>query len=111
MTNAEPDSANVLLFEVLTPMGFSVRCTREYWLAKVVGDHPIMAGRDQEVKAALAEPIEVRQSAHDTGVMLFYRMGEKRLVCVVVRHLNGDGFLITAYPTDVMKKGEKRWPV
>lgn len=87
------DANNSLLFEVMTPLGFAVRCTVEYWQAKVVADHPVMAGREEAVRRTLAEPAEIR------------------LVCVVARRLNGDGFLITAYPTDVVKKGTKLWPV
>ncbi len=30
-------------------------------------------------------------------------------VCVVARHLNGEGFIITAYRTNLIKIGETVW--
>jgi hypothetical protein len=30
-------------------------------------------------------------------------------LCIVARHLNGDGFIITAYITDKIKEGEVVW--
>jgi len=42
-----------LLFEVLTPLGFSVRVTRSYWELICTIKHPIMAGRETDVKATL----------------------------------------------------------
>ncbi len=100
-----------LLFEVLTPLGFRVRVTHAYWQLIVTIKHPIMAHRENEVQAALREPGEIRRSKSDPEVFLFYspeRAG--RWVCAVARRQDGSGFLITAYPTDAIKEGEKVWP-
>jgi hypothetical protein len=100
-----------LLFEVQTPLGFSVRVTRAYWNLIVTIKHPVMNGRDQEVKDTLRNPSEIRQSRSDPHVYLFYkakRVG--RWVCAVSKRLNGEGFLITAYPTENIKEGELVWP-
>ena len=100
-----------VLWEVTTPLGFRVRVTRPYWELIVTMKHPVMAGCDADVQAALASPDEIRQSKNDTAVLLFYkRTGARRWVCAVARRLNDDGFLITTYPTDVMKEGERIWP-
>ena len=37
---------------------------------------------------------------------LHYRKSDGRYCCVVVKHLNGDGFVVTAYFTDTIKAGE-----
>jgi hypothetical protein len=43
----------------------------------------------------------------DPNVYLFYKSkGIRRWVCAVARRLNGDGFLVTTYPTDAIKEGE-----
>lgn len=97
------------LFEVMSPLGFTVRCYEDYWHDKVLSDHPVMAERVEAVKQTLVDRVEVRVSRQDAQVFLFYNPDEKRLVCVVARQLNGDGFLITAYPTDAMKKGDIVW--
>jgi hypothetical protein len=100
-----------LLFEVLTPLGFRVRVTRSYWELIITVKHPVMAGRENDVKDALEKPGEIRQSRSDETVYLFYkseRIG--RWVCAVAKRLNGEGFLITTYPTDAIKEGEHIWP-
>jgi hypothetical protein len=104
-------SPEELLFEVLTPLGFRVRVTRAYWEVIITVKHPVMAGREDAVKDTLQNPGEIRQSKSDFAVYLFYkpeRIG--RWACAVARRLDGDGFLITAYPTDAIKEGELVWP-
>jgi hypothetical protein len=99
-----------LLFEVLTPLGFRVHVTAEYWQVIVTIKHPAMLGREADVEEALRNPDEIRLSKTDPSVYLFYKpekMG--RWVCAVTKRLDGEGFLITAYPTDAVKEGERIW--
>lgn len=104
-----PTDAEVL-FEVMTPLGFRVRVTVGYWQLITTIKHPVMAGRELQVKAALGEPDEIRTSTRDSAVYLFYKSErEGRWVCAVSRRLDGEGFLITAYPTDAVKEGERVW--
>lgn len=100
-----------LLFEVMTPLGFWVRVTRTYWEVITAIKHPVMAGREADVQDTLQNPEEIRVSRKDPNVHLFYkpeRIG--RWFCAVTNRLNGEGFLITAYPTDAVKEGERIWP-
>jgi hypothetical protein len=100
-----------ILWEVVTPLGFRVRVTRAYWQVIVTVKHPVMAGREADVQATLASPDEIRQSRTDTEVYLFYkRERASRWLCAVAKRLDGEGFLITTYPTDVVKEGERIWP-
>ena len=100
-----------MLFDVMTPLGFRVRVTRAYWNLIVSIKHPIMAEHTKDVKKALQNPEEIRRSKQDRAVYLFYRTHRKgRWVCAVSKKLHGAGFLITAYPTDAIKTGEKIWP-
>lgn len=104
-------SANDLLFEALTPLGFRVRVSRSYWQVIITIKHPVMAGREWDVKDTLENPSEVRSSQNDPAVYLFYSPERKgRWVCAVAKRLNGDGFLITTYPTDAIKEGRRIWP-
>jgi hypothetical protein len=68
-----------------------------------------MAGKIEAVKQTLVEPDEIRQSKGDDKVFLFYRTDGKRWICAVVRQLNGEGFLITTYPTNSIKEGKPVW--
>lgn len=97
------------LFEVDTPLGFSVRCTVAYWRFIISDKHPIMAGREEDVQKTLADPDVVRRSRQDPEVYLFYREEKSRWLCAVVRRENASGFLITTYPTDIIKIGEIVW--
>lgn len=98
-------------FEVETPLGFRVRSTVVYWDLITTVKHPVMAGREEEVKATLTTPDEVRISKSDATVYLFYRTaGQKRWVCAVAKRMNGDGFLVTAYRTSAIKEGMQIWP-
>lgn len=102
--------ADDLFFEVTTPLGFSVRVTRDYWELIVTIKHPVMRGGEADVQNALREPDEVRRSRNDPAVHLFYRRERpKRWICVVAKRLDGDGFLITTFPTDAIKEGELIW--
>ena len=99
-----------LLFEVSTPLGFRVRVTRDYWELIVTVKHPVMQGRATDVQGILKTPDEVRRSRSDPTVFLFYRAEQPgRWLCTVVKRLNDEGFLITTYPTDAIKEGERVW--
>lgn len=101
---------STVLFEAETPLGFRVRVTCAYWELITTVKHPVMAGLESAVRRALEEPGEIRQSRSDPAVYLFYRAAGQRWICAVAKRLNGDGFLITAYPTDAIKEGARVWP-
>ncbi len=98
-----------VLFEVQSVLGRTIRLTRRYWLKIVRDKHPVMRGKEQHVQKALAEPVEVRRSKSDPAVHLYYRRYGQRFICVVARHQNGDGFVITTYISDNIKEGEIVW--
>ena len=96
-------------FEILTPLGFRVRTSHEYW-QKLIIKHPDIADLETEVKQALASADEIRQSNRDSNVLLFYLiLNRTRWVVVVARKVNSNGFVITAYQTDAIKEGEVLW--
>ncbi|MDX2098893.1 MAG: DUF4258 domain-containing protein [Leptolyngbyaceae cyanobacterium bins.59] len=77
--------------------------------------HPEMAEMEVAIEIALSNPEVVRRSNTDSTVYLYYRyhedtgVGDKWL-CVVVKYLEDDAFIITAYLTDKLKAGEQVWP-
>ena len=99
-----------LLFQVDTPLEFSVRTTIHYWNYLVAEKHETLRGRESDIAEALGDPSEVRRSRRDSSVFLFYRFERPgRWLCVVAKRLNGEGFITTAYPTDAIKEGETVW--
>jgi hypothetical protein len=86
-----------------------VRTTVGYW-SLIETKHPKLRDRAQEVVDVLGHPDQVCQSQQDATVYLFYRVDQFCLLCAVVKRLDGDGFLITAYPCDKVKEGNRIWP-
>jgi hypothetical protein len=77
--------------------------------------HQEMATMEAEIARVLQSPAEVRLSRSDDTVQLFYEFYAQTLVggkwlCVVVKYLSDDGFVVTAYLTDQLKPGESIWP-
>jgi hypothetical protein len=100
-----------ILFEARTPLGFTVRVSRDYWTIITTIKHPIMAGCEAEVQGVLESPEEIRRSKREANVYLFYRSRRnRRWVCAVSKQEGRLGFLITAYLTGAIKEGEKIWP-
>ncbi len=84
--------------------------TKGYWKLIVTTKHPVMTGREGDVKRALEQPDEIRQSKFDEWVYLFYKAErEKRWICAVSKQTGEEGFLITTYPTDAIKEGVQIW--
>jgi hypothetical protein len=104
---AAPD----VLFAILTPNGLRVRVSRDRWELITTVKHPVMAGGETRVRAALKSPDEIRQSRTDPEVLPFYKAeAPRRWTCAVVKRTNDEAFLVTAYPTDAIKEGVRIWP-
>jgi hypothetical protein len=95
-------------FKIKTPLGAEIRVTKDYWNYLITKKHPVMHGKEEIVIETLRDPDEIRRSIIDHSIFLYYKRHE-RLYCAVARHINGNGFLITAYPTDKVKEGETVW--
>jgi len=103
-------ASDEILFRVDTPLGFEVRTTLRYWNLVIIEKHVVIRERESSVAEALEDPNEIRRSRSDANVFLFYRVERPgRWLCVVSKRLNGDGFIITVYPTDGIKEGETVW--
>jgi len=101
--------ANEMLFEVTCVLDKRIRTTNAYWEKIIRDKHPVMKGKEKQVQETLQNAEQVRRSKSDTKVHLYYKKSGKRYVCVVAKHLNDDGFVITAYLTDNIKEGEIVW--
>src|SRR5690242_13125615 len=98
-----------IYFEVLSCLGKKIRVTRPHWLNITERKHPELAGFAREIQATLIDADSVRLSREDESVFLYYKRLGKYHVCVVCRHLNGDGFIVTVYLTDRPKEGTEIW--
>ena len=80
----------------------------------IESDHPEMSGQLEKIENTLSSPDIIVKSRTDPEVELFYRnykttpVSEKYL-CVAVKALEDNLFIITAYFTDTIKGGEVLW--
>jgi len=77
-------------------------------------DHPEMFGQIDRVQDTLSNPDTIVRSRTDPDVDLFYRHYDitpvtEKYLCVVIKVLTGDLFIITAYFTDTIKRGRILW--
>jgi hypothetical protein len=93
--------------------GLLIRLTDER-LAHIL-EHPEMAGLERAIEETLSDPQRVVESLSDPQARLYYRfylgtrVGDKYL-CVVVKVVGEDAFVLTAYLTDKVKRGVQVWP-
>jgi len=73
-----------------------------------------MSGQIGKIQEALINPDVIVKSRTDPDVELFYRHYDatpvtEKYLCVVVKILVSDLFIITAYFTDTIKRGKIVW--
>jgi hypothetical protein len=90
--------------EVQSKLRKLIRTTKRHW-DYIVSKHDSIIGLEEQVKETLINPVYIRLSKEDTAVHLYYAPYGRYYLCIVCRHLNGGGFIITAYLTDQIKKG------
>lgn len=106
--NQKP-SEEEILFEVKSSLGKMIRTTKPYWQKIVKNKHPKMRGKQSTVMKTLRCPEQIRISKSDDSIHLYYLPYKEYFLCVVAKHLNEDGFIVTAYITDTIKEGELVW--
>ena len=82
--------------------------------AHIEFDHPEMSNQIAKVQETMSNPDIIVRSRTDPEVVMFYRhygvtpVADKHL-CVVVKSTTEDLFIITAFFTDSIKRGEVLW--
>lgn len=98
---------NGIHFEVTSKLDKRVYVTKSRWSLIIKTKHLELKGKEKEVKETLANPDEIRQSRTDESVCLYYKNYGKLSLSVVVKHNNGEGFILTTYYTDRIKEGKE----
>lgn len=101
-----------VIFESVTIDGKKVRLTETQWL-HIVFYHPELREEQNKIEKTVSEPDAIMRGAIETARVYykFYRstpVASKYLV-VVVKMLDEEGFIVTSYFTERMKKGEIVW--
>lgn len=100
---------SIVYFEVHSKLCKRIRVSRAYWNYIVGIKHRVVRGLEDWVKEALINPVEVRRSPRNSSVYLYYGCYRDKFICVVAKHLNGEGYIITAYVTARFVRGEVVW--
>lgn len=79
-------------------------------------EHPEMRSMECKIEETLARPERVMRSRSDEEARLYYRFYPEtrvsgKFLCVVVKFREDDAFVLTAYLTDKIKRGEVLWSV
>jgi hypothetical protein len=98
------------LFTVRSPLGYDVFLDRDRWRQIIRHKHPALAGRETEVRTCLASPATIRESAKEPEVHMYYVPVGQAHLCVVTAPANEtEHFVVTAYYTANIKKGNELW--
>ena len=97
------------LFQIKSVLNKQIRITQSYWQKITVVKHPSIKGKEKEAREVLESPDIIRVSNSDKKVFLYYKKYLKNYLCVVVKHENGKGFIITVYITNKIKEGIQIW--
>ena len=105
----------LILFVIHAVTCITIRTTESYWRYIVEVKHPESFKRigiekaANQAKEALSKPEEVIKGRVDPSVHLYYKSFHGYFTCVVAKHLNGEGYIITPYRTDRIGGGEVVW--
>jgi|ERR1017187_79839 hypothetical protein len=98
-----------LLFETECKLNKKIRISIEHWEHIKTIKHPEVEGLEENIKQTLINPLEIKRSSSDKDIYLYYSNYKIYFLCVVVKHSNGNGFIITSYITSKIKKGDIVW--
>ena len=102
------------VFEVTDPRGRKVVCTEECWDWHILNARPWMEGWEGRVSEAIEKPTFIGQDVRKQNRQVYYRLRrrEMRYIKVVVEFEGEElGTVITAFPADSPKRGERLiWP-
>jgi hypothetical protein len=93
------------LFEVVDKTGRKIRLTEKQW-SHILTHGDVGVGELENIKTALSNPssLLVQDLDKNKGNYYLYQKERKRYLLVVVKYLNGEGFVITAfYVKDIRK--------
>ncbi len=95
------------IFELIDKTGRKIRLTKRQWRETNL-KHPSMASYLEEIKETLVKPDAITDYSIDENVRYYYRYfkhikSKNKYLLVIVRYLNGEGFIIKSYFEDRIK--------
>lgn len=97
---------DTLLFEVVDKYGKVVYLTKERW--RHIQKHPEMSNELERIKETLIKPLIVKKVDFDKNLRYYFsyvkNSATAKYILVLVKYLNGKGFVITAFYTNKIKR-------
>lgn len=80
----------------------------------IENDHPEMKDQIEKIKETLLDPEIIVLSNTDSSIEMFYKYYKitpvtSKHMCILIKVLESDQFIITSYFTNSIKKGEVIW--
>ena len=89
------------IVEIVDKTGRKIRLSKERWthITSLSSPHAYMTNHLEEIKETLIEPNKITGSVYDSYKSNYYKYykDKKRYLKVIVKYLNGNGFVISAY--------------
>ena len=87
----------------------NTRTTKFFWKNVIIIKHKELEKLESEIKLCLAYSDVVELSKEDQNVYIYYKKTKNKYICVVTKHLNEHGFIITAHIASKLRKGKIVW--
>ncbi len=89
------------VFEIIDKTGRRIRLTKRQWRETTL-KHPNMAAYLEEIKETLIRPNVITDYSIDESVRYYYKYfkhikSRNKYLLVIVKYLNGEGFIIKSY--------------
>lgn len=89
------------IFQLTDKSGRKIHLSSERW-THINQEHPEASNHLEEIKETLKNPTKVKTYEYDEDVRYYYnyyksRQSPAKYLLVIVKYLNGNGFIITAY--------------
>lgn len=95
-----------IIFEIVDKTERKIRLTKER-LTHIAVKHPDISDKIEEIKTTLTKPTIITLHKYDDNMRNYYRYQKEThdYLLVVVKYLNGNGYIATAfYTSKLMKK-------
>jgi hypothetical protein len=91
----------MIVFEVIDRSERKIHLSTERW-KHINQEHPEVADYLEEIQETLKNPIKITHYSDDESVKYYYKYFKNRessakYLLVIVKYLNGTGFIITSY--------------
>ena len=96
-----------MIFEIQDKTGRRIHLTMERW-KHILNEHPILFDQIENIEQTLITPLTFVESTSSENVKYYYRYYKNiklkaKCLLVVVKYLNGDGFVIISFYVDIIK--------